>query len=71
MISANSLQLLRIPEAAALLGCSTSSIYRWISQGRIPVVSIGVACTRIRAEDLAAYVERCATTHNVEESTDA
>lgn len=33
--------LLRVSEAAALLGVSTPTAYRWIARGRIPAVDTG------------------------------
>jgi len=52
-------QLLRIAEAAARLGLSRTSVYDLIAAGHLPSVHLDVGGTRVREDDLAAYVERC------------
>jgi excisionase family DNA binding protein len=47
-----------VVEAAALLGVSRVSIWRWIGAGRLPAVRLGSRTTRIKREDL----ERVLTT---------
>src|ERR687893_212896 len=42
-----------ISQAAALLGVSRMSIWRWIGAGRLPAARLGHRTTRIRREDLA------------------
>src|SRR5919199_2379242 len=41
-----------ISEAAALLGVSRVSVWRWIRAGQIPVARIGHRTTRIKREDI-------------------
>lgn len=41
-----------ITQAAALLGVSRVSIWRWIRDGRLPVLRLGERTTRIRHDDL-------------------
>jgi excisionase family DNA binding protein len=55
-------QLLTIPAAAELLGCSDTYIYRLVSTGELRAVDIsqrgaGKSKTRIRSDDLDAYIE--------------
>ena len=56
-------QLLTVPGAAEFLGCSEVHIYRLIAAGQLRTVDISSAGaqrtkTRIRNDDLAAYIER-------------
>jgi excisionase family DNA binding protein len=65
-----STQLLSIPAAAECLECSEMHIYRLVSSGELRAVDIsrkgaGKSKTRIRSDDLDAYIEartRCAAT---------
>ena len=55
-------QLLSIPAAAERLGCSEMHIYRLVSSGELRAVDIsrkgaGKSKTRIRSDDLDAYIE--------------
>jgi excisionase family DNA binding protein len=55
--------VLTIPAAAGQLGCSQMHIYRLIAAGELRAVDIsmpgsGRSKTRIRADDLARYIER-------------
>ena len=55
-------QLLPIPAAAERLGCSEMHIYRLVSSGELRAVDIsrkgaGKSKTRIRSDDLDAYIE--------------
>lgn len=55
--------VLTVPAAAAQLGCSQMHIYRLITAGELRAVDIsmpgaGRSKTRIRADDLADYIER-------------
>jgi excisionase family DNA binding protein len=57
-----SAQLLSVPAAAALLGCSEMHVYRLVSTGELRAVDIsrkgaGKSKTRIRSDDLDAYIE--------------
>lgn len=60
------LKLYSVSEAAEILGCSGMHIYRLISLGDLPTVNIAApgaqgvrsSKTRIRHNDLAAYIER-------------
>lgn len=49
--------LLRVAEAAALLGCSQASVYRWITEGRLPFVRLGRAAVRIPRGTLLAHIQ--------------
>jgi excisionase family DNA binding protein len=53
-------QLLTIPEAAAALRCSKRHVYDLVARGELRPVDIGNgrSKTRIRPDDLAAYVDR-------------
>ena len=48
--------LIRIPDAAALLGVSRAKLYELIGSGALPAVKVD-GCRRIRTDDLRAYVE--------------
>jgi excisionase family DNA binding protein len=49
--------LLRIPEAAALLGIGRSSVYELIALGALETVHIGRSC-RVPREAVERYVEQ-------------
>ena len=49
--------LLRVPEAAEVLGLGRTTVCRLIRQGRLRVVKID-GCTRISREELQAFVQR-------------
>jgi excisionase family DNA binding protein len=56
-------QLLTVRGAAEFLGCSEMHIYRLVAAGQLRAVDISSAGaqrtkTRIRSDDLAAYIER-------------
>jgi excisionase family DNA binding protein len=61
-------QLFSVPAAAARLECSEMHVYRLVSTGELRAVDIsrkgaGKSKTRIRSDDLDAYIEartRCA-----------
>jgi excisionase family DNA binding protein len=48
-------RLLSVPDAAALLGCSSAAIRKWLCQRRLKGVKVG-RLTRIRVADLEAFV---------------
>lgn len=48
--------LLTADEAAAILRVKTDTIYRWVSQGRIPCVRLGRKITRFRRSDLDLFI---------------
>ena len=55
--------VLTIPAAASQLGCSDMHVYRLVAAGQLRAVDIsmpgsGRSKTRIRADDLADYIER-------------
>src|SRR5688572_16617353 len=50
--AANEPSYYNISQAAALLGVSRMSIWRWIRAGRLPVARLGHRTARIRHEDL-------------------
>src|SRR5215210_4127619 len=45
-----------ISQAAALLGVSRMTIWRWVRAGRLPVARLGHRTSRIRREDLDALL---------------
>ncbi len=49
--------LLRVEEAAELVGVSRSFLYDLISSGQVPSVRIG-GCRRIRADQLREWIEQ-------------
>lgn len=51
------IQLLTVPEAAALLAISRSKLYRYIQDGSMPSVHIG-GSRRISHEDLQDFVNK-------------
>lgn len=50
-------RLLKVPEAAALLGISPLSLYHFISQRRVPVVRISSRCVRFSRTQLLEWIE--------------
>ena len=55
-------QLLSMPEAAEILSCSASHIYTLIARGHLRPVELSASTqrpkTRVRSDDLQAYIER-------------
>ncbi len=50
-------RIVRIKEAARILGASRATIYRWEAAGRLaPRVRLGPNTTGWREEDLAAFI---------------
>lgn len=47
--------LMKVPEAAALLGVSRAKLYELIASGALPAVKVD-GCRRVRTEDLVSYV---------------
>lgn len=45
-----------VREAAERLHVSTSTIWRWIDQGRLPAYRVGPRHVRLRAADVAACI---------------
>lgn len=61
--AASSPPVLPVPVAAEQLGCSEMHIYRLIAAGQLRAVDISMpgsvrSKTRIRADDIAEYIER-------------
>lgn len=48
--------LLRPPEVARLLACSTKTVYAWAASGFLPSVRLG-RLVRFRAADVRRFVE--------------
>ena len=48
----------RVAQAAARINVSRRFLERQIALHRLPVVRLGPRCVRVRAEDLAAYLQR-------------
>ncbi len=51
-----SLQLIGINDAAAVLGISANTLRQWVCYGRFPYVKVGRR-TMVAVQDLAAFVE--------------
>lgn len=49
-------ELLTVGEVADLLKLSPRTVFRWLSEGRIPAIRIGNV-TRVRREDLDAFFQ--------------
>ena len=47
---------LRVPEAAALLGCSRHTVYRMLRDGVLQGENIGVKLTRVHAESVLKLI---------------
>jgi excisionase family DNA binding protein len=45
-----------VPEAAALLGVSSSTIWRWIANGNLPAYRVGPRFVRVRRTELSALI---------------
>ena len=56
MSQATSPRYYNLSQAAALLGVSRMSIWRWIRAGRLPVLRLGHRISRIRREDLEQFL---------------
>jgi excisionase family DNA binding protein len=50
--------LLRVDEAAALVGVSRWTIYRWVEEGRLEATKLGRSTLRIFRTSLLAMVEQ-------------
>jgi|LakMenEpi03Aug12_release.lakeMendotaPanAssembly.Ray.scaffolds.fasta_scaffold505138_2 excisionase family DNA binding protein len=50
------MKMLKIPEVAALTGCSARTIHRWLAAGLLKGRKLG-GCTRIAEDDLKAFLE--------------
>jgi excisionase family DNA binding protein len=50
-------KLLTVPETAAFLRVSVSTVRAWTYQGRLPVVKLGRRCL-YKEEDLLEHIER-------------
>ncbi|PKQ44024.1 hypothetical protein CSW08_15495 [Confluentibacter flavum] len=48
----NEKEILTVKEAAALLNCSTRSLYRHINDGQIKAANLGNRLTRIKRSDI-------------------
>jgi len=48
--------LLDIREVSELTGLSVSTLYHWVSQGRIPVIRLSRRCIRFRKQALEEWV---------------
>src|SRR5215212_12223192 len=56
VLSADEPSHYNISQAAALLGVSRMTIWRWVRAGRLPVARLGHRTSRIRREDLDALL---------------
>ena len=50
-------QYYTVPQAAALLQVSPSTVWRWIQSGKLPAYRAGPKNIRIKKEDLAATIQ--------------
>ncbi len=55
--------LLTVRETAALLKVTPRTLFRWLAEGQLSAVRIGHT-TRIRSEDLQAFIDQHVTTTN-------
>ncbi len=58
-----STRFLTIPEVAETLQVSQRTVFRWMSEGLLPVVRVG-KITRIRQADLEAFLQAHLTTES-------
>lgn len=49
--------LLSVNEVATELGCGRDTVYRLLTSGQLPSLTIGGRLRRIRREDLRAYID--------------
>lgn len=55
------LQLLKVSDAAGILGCSKFLIYKFINKGALPVINIGSSKRpklRVSSAEIAAFMKR-------------
>jgi excisionase family DNA binding protein len=45
-----------VPEVAAILGVSPSTIWRWIASGELPAYRVGLRFVRVRRSELSAVI---------------
>lgn len=50
-------RLLRVDEAARLLGISVGSLYHWVSQGRIPCIRLSARCLRFSLPAIREWLD--------------
>ena len=48
--------LLRVNEAADLLGIEVGTLYHWVSESRVPHIKLSLRCLRFRRDDLVQWV---------------
>ena len=51
------MQLMTVEEAASTLAIKTSTLRKWISQKRVPIVRVGERAIRIRKEDIEKMIQ--------------
>ena len=49
--------LLSVGEVAAALGCGRDTVYRLMTSGALPSVTVGDRLRRVRRDDLRAFVD--------------
>ncbi|MBS1723117.1 MAG: helix-turn-helix domain-containing protein [Armatimonadetes bacterium] len=54
--------LLTVNEVCHATGLGRSKVYEFVRSGQLPILKIGRS-TRIRAEDLATFLDRCKKGH--------
>ena len=54
----NAKEILTVKEAAALLNCSARSVYRYINDGQINAINLGIRLTRIKRSTLDSLFNR-------------
>lgn len=58
MTNYNNDALMTVDDVAAMLGVSTSTVYRWTNAGSLPVVRLGGKLLRFRRGALLAFLDR-------------
>ena len=54
--------LLSVSEVAAELGCGRDTVYRLMTSGALPSVTVAGRLRRVRHEDLRGYIDSLAAT---------
>lgn len=54
--------LLSVSEVAAELGCGRDTVYRLMTSGALPSVTVGGRLRRVRRDDLCEYIDSLNTT---------
>lgn len=63
-------RFLTVPEVAEALQVSHRTVFRWMSEGLLPVIRVGKV-TRIRQTDLETFLQTHLTTESRSQETEA